>query len=214
MRLLTKSAALLIAAGLIAGAFALAAVGTPGALAQDTTASSSEPSTASSELAPSSESSAAPADTTTESDPLAGADLKRGKRVFSTIALCSQCHGWNGDGLGVGLRAPGGGGAAKLRESTLTPADMIKIVQCGIPGTAMPHHDALAYKDDRCYGMLAADFEPGQVPQKGNTLRPQDIVNVVAYVHTAIQGKGKTTYEDCAAYFEASAEKACGFLKE
>jgi len=146
-------------------------------------------------------------------DPLlAGADLARGKEVFAKVGVCVSCHGWDGDGKGKNPRSEGA--AALLRESQLDAAGFIEIISCGIPGTPMPYHDNQAYKDDRCYGMTADMFEPGQEPHKGKAIRQEDIVNLVAYMQTTIQGKPPATYEDCAAYFEASAEKACAFMKK
>lgn len=203
MRLLTKSTATLLAAvGLSAalGAFALLQP----AIAQDSSSSAAASS------APA-DTSASSSEATTAADPLAGADIARGKKVYATVGICTNCHGWDGNGLGKNPRSEGL--AALLRDTQLDAESMIQVVSCGIPGTAMPYHDQQAYKDDRCYGMKAADFQPGQMPQKGNTLRQQDIVNVVAYIFSAYKGKGKTTYDDCVAWFEASAEKSCGFLK-
>jgi len=145
-------------------------------------------------------------------DPLlAGADAERGKEVFAKVGVCVSCHGWDGDGTGKNPRSEGA--AALLRESTLDAAGFKEIISCGIPGTPMPYHDNQAYKDDRCYGMTADMFEPGQEPHKGKSIKPEDIINLVAYIQTHIQGKPKATYEDCADYFGASAEKACAFMK-
>lgn len=144
---------------------------------------------------------------------LANADIARGKKMFSTQGgNCLSCHGWDGDGTGKNPRSEGN--AAMLRESGLDAAGFIEIISCGIPGTPMPHHDPQAYKDDRCYGMTAADFEPNQEPHKGKSLKHEDIVNLTAYIMTSIQGKPAATYEDCAAWFEASAAKACKAFKQ
>lgn len=144
---------------------------------------------------------------------LANADIARGKKMFSTQGgNCLSCHGWDGDGTGRNPRAEGA--AAMLRESGLDAPGFIEIISCGIPGTPMPYHDSQAYKDNRCYGMVAADFEANQEPHKGKSIKKNDIVNLVAYIMTSIQGKPKATYEDCAAWFETSAEKACAFMKK
>lgn len=144
---------------------------------------------------------------------LANADIARGKKMFSAQGgNCLSCHGWDGDGTGKNPRSEGN--AAMLRESGLDAAGFIEIISCGIPGTPMPHHDPQAYKDDRCYGMTEADFEPNQEPHKGKSLKPDDIVNVAAYIMTAIQGKPAATYEDCAAWFGTSAAKSCAGFKK
>jgi len=156
---------------------------------------------------------AAPPAATGALDPLlAGADLDRGKEVFAKVGVCVSCHGWDGDGKGKNPRSEGA--AALLRESQLDAAGFIEIIACGIPGTPMPYHDNQAYKDDRCYGMTADMFEPGQEPHKGKAIRQEDIVSLVAYIQTTIQGKPPATYEDCAAYFGESAEKASAFMKK
>jgi len=150
---------------------------------------------------------------TPELDPLlAGADIARGHDVFAKVGICVSCHGWDGDGTGKNPRSEGN--AALLRESGLDAAGFIEIISCGIPGTPMPYHDSQAYRDDRCYGMKAADFEAGQMPHKGKSIKHEDIINLVAYIQTHIQGKPKATYEDCADYFGASAEKACAWMKQ
>ncbi len=146
-------------------------------------------------------------------DPLLeGADLARGKDVYAKVGVCVSCHGWDGDGKGKNPRSEGA--AALLRESQLDATALIEIIACGIPGTPMPYHDNQAYKDDRCYGMTADMFEPGQEPHKGKSIKKEDIVSLVAYIQTNIQGKPPATYDDCAAYFGDSAEKACAFMKK
>lgn len=148
-----------------------------------------------------------------ELDPLlAGADIERGKDVYAKVGVCVSCHGWDGDGKGKNPRSEGA--AALLRESQLDTQGFIDIISCGIPGTPMPYHDNQAYKDERCYGMTADMFEPGQEPHKGKSIKKEDIINLVAYIQTTIQGKPPATYDDCAAYFGASAEKACAFMKQ
>jgi mono/diheme cytochrome c family protein len=196
-----KSLALLVAAGLIAVTpLALRAAQPPANAPAAETATPAE--------APAAEAAAV------ELDPLlAGADINRGVVVFgSKGGNCVSCHGWDGDGLGKNPRSEGA--AALLRESGLDAQGFIEIISCGIPGSPMPYHDAQAYKDDRCYGMTKADFEEGQMPHKGKSLKKEDIISLVAYIQTHIQGKPKATYEDCAFYFGASAEKACAFLKK
>lgn len=143
-------------------------------------------------------------------DPFAEADLEKGKRAFASKG-CTGCHGWDGNGLGKNPRS--NSFAALLRETTLDPAGLIEVIQCGRPGTGMPFHDTAAYRDDRCYGMVMADFEKGLGPIKGNTMTMKDIVNVAAYITTHIKGKGETTLAECQEYFGASADKACTGLE-
>lgn len=200
--LFRKSLALLVAAALSAA--------TPSALF----AAQAPAGSPAAEAAAPAEAPAADAAAVAALDPLlAGADIARGLVVYgSRGGNCVSCHGWDGNGQGKNPRSEGD--AALLRESGLDAQGFIDIISCGIPGTPMPYHDAQAYKDDRCYGMTKADFEDGQMPNKGKSIKQEDILNLVAYIQTRIQGKPKATYEDCALYFGASAEKSCAFLKK
>ena len=194
-----KSLAVLLAAGM------LVTLSAPAAFAQEAAAPAAE--------APAAD-GAVPATATAETlDPLlAGADIDRGREVFAKVGVCVSCHGWDGDGTGKNPRSQGQ--AALLRESKLDAAGFIEIISCGIPGTPMPYHDAQSYKDDRCYGQTADQFAEGQMPHKGKAIKHEDIINLVAYIQTHLQGKPKATYEDCADYFGASAEKACAWMKQ
>jgi len=143
---------------------------------------------------------------------LEGADLERGHDVYNRTGICLSCHGWDGNGMGKNPRSEGD--AAKLRESQFDTQTFIDIISCGIPGTPMPYHNSQAYKDaDVCYGMTAADFGAGEAPRKGKTIRPADIVNLVAYIQTHIQGAGETTLAQCQDYYGESADKVCGGLE-
>src|SRR5215510_10110701 len=71
----------------------------------------------------------------------AAQDYSHGRRLFLEKADCQYCHGWAGDGAGGG-QSPGG--AANLRKSQLDRANLITVIRCGIPGTAMPHVAAAA----------------------------------------------------------------------
>lgn len=138
-------------------------------------------------------------------------DPQRGKVVFRSSGGCVSCHGWAADGkTGVNLRSPSG---ANLRESTLEPEALAEVIRCGRPGTPMPYHDRAAYRDDRCYGMVMADFAPGSAPTRGKTVSEKDIANLVAYLKTQVFGLGKPTFEECASFFDNPAAKACDNLK-
>jgi len=145
----------------------------------------------------------------TEGDP--EVNVKRGKTVFRNLAQCVNCHGWPGDGVtGVDLRAPTG---PNLRETTLDTAALIEVIGCGRPGTNMPYHDRAAYRDDRCYGMVMADFASGGKPVRGKSLTDKDIRNLVAYLQTHVIGRGKPTRDECTEFFDNPAAKACSLLK-
>jgi mono/diheme cytochrome c family protein len=148
---------------------------------------------------------------TAADEPLAG-DPVRGKVVFQRVGYCVNCHGWAGDGQsGRNPRSPDAG--ANLRETSLDTESLAQVIRCGFPGTQMPYHEGPAYKDGRCYGLTNADFEPGFEPIRGKTFTEKDVMNLVAYLQTHMIGLGKPTYEECADYFEKSAEKACAYLK-
>lgn len=149
--------------------------------------------------------------TTTEAGALAG-DPVRGKAVFMRVGICSECHGWAGDGEhGKHPRSPGL--AANLRETQLAPEDIAQIVRCGIPGTAMPYHLANAYKDaDICFGMTMADFDGSGAPTKGKTFREKDVENVVAYIVEQFQGRGPITLAECEEILKPG-DKQCDFLR-
>lgn len=138
-------------------------------------------------------------------------DPERGRTVYQSVGYCVNCHGWAGEGKkGIRLQAPAG---PNLRETGLDTAALIETVECGRPGTPMPYHDRAAYRDGRCYGLTAEDLGD-DIPPRGHTFRPVDAENVVAYLQAAIIGHGAPTLEECQAYYRASADRACAYLKE
>lgn len=138
-------------------------------------------------------------------------DPDKGRAVYQRVGICVSCHGWAGDGQsGRNWRSPVG---ANLRETKLDKEGLIEVIKCGRPGTQMPYHDGAAYRDDRCYGKVMADFDPGSEPVRGQTFRDKEMANLVAYLQTHMIGLGKPNYAECADYYGASADKACGYLK-
>ena len=188
-----------IAAGMLAGGVAFADNAAAPAAATPAPAAAATPTAA-----------APAADQVVVPENVAPPDVARGKSVFQSVGICVNCHGWDGDGLGKNPRSPGV--AAKLRETQLDTETLRMTVRCGIPGSQMPYHDAQAYVDNRCYGMVMSDFAAGQQPNKGHTFREQDIENVVAYIEAKIKGKGPTTFQDCVDFW-GSAVHACDELK-
>src|SRR5215472_12513403 len=83
-------------------------------------------------------------------------DVADGQRIWKGKAGCPQCHGWSGDGFPSGFHSEGN--APSLRETQLTRDQIRETIQCGRPGTPMPHFDRFAYTDKRCYDMTAADL--------------------------------------------------------
>ena len=138
-------------------------------------------------------------------------DIERGKTVYERVGICLQCHGWDGNGRGKNPRSPGK--AALLRETELDTQSLKEVIQCGIPGTPMPYHDRLAYRDDRCYGLVLDDFEEGEAPAKGKTFREADMDNLVAYIEAKIKGAGETTLAQCEEFYGRADHPSCRGLE-
>ena len=125
----------------------------------------------------------------------AQADFSYGRRLYLDKAQCSYCHGWAGDGAGEGQS---NGGAANLRQSRLNRAQLILVIQCGRPGTAMPHFDESAYRDKPCYGMNEAEVgarKPALPP--GSTLQPREAEAVADYLLGRFIGRGAISRSEC-----------------
>ena len=134
-------------------------------------------------------------------------DFSYARRLYLDKAQCSYCHGWAGDGAGEGQS---NGGAANLRQSRLNRAQLITLILCGRPGTAMPHFDELAYSDKRCYGMTEADLgsrTPALPP--GSTLQPREVEAIADYLLAKYIGRGAATRAECEEAFGKGA-RACG----
>jgi mono/diheme cytochrome c family protein len=139
-------------------------------------------------------------------------DAEKGKRVYQRVGVCANCHGWPGDGQS-GLNPMVHVAGANLRQTQLDAQGLYDIIRCGIPGTQMPYHDQASYKDDRCNGMLMSDFAADQQPIIGKTFRENQMVDLIAYLEKYVIGHGKPTYEECALYFDTSADKSCSYLR-
>jgi hypothetical protein len=138
-------------------------------------------------------------------------DPERGRTVYRRVGACVDCHGWagNGDG-GTRLQAPIG---PDLRVTTLDTAALMEVIACGRPGTPMPYHDRAAYDDDRCFGMVLEDFEPGSEPRRGKVFNERDVANVVAYLQTYVIGVGEPTLEECGRFYNNPSAAACDGLR-
>ncbi len=124
-----------------------------------------------------------------------GDDYAFARRIFLDKAQCPYCHGWAGDGDGE----PQSSGGANLRVTPLKRDQLIEVIGCGIPGTAMPHFDEQAYTDKRCYGVTEADLDrntPALPP--GGTLNKREIEAVADYLLAKVIGRGATiTRREC-----------------
>jgi hypothetical protein len=127
-----------------------------------------------------------------------------GRRLFLDKAECAFCHGWAGDGSGH-PQSPGR--AANLRKSQLDRDALITVILCGIPGTAMPHFDELAYTDKRCYGMTEAelgDRTPTLPPS--TTLQRREVEVIADYLLAKVVGRGAVTRAECLETYGAGAQ--------
>jgi mono/diheme cytochrome c family protein len=133
-------------------------------------------------------------------------DIAGGQRIWTEKAQCPECHGWAADGHGS-FHSPGK--APSLRETQLTRDQIRMTIQCGRPGTPMPHFDRYAYTDKRCYDMTAADLGD-QVPTLGApTLQSYEIDALADYIAAKVKGSGPVTEVECLAYFKSQAGSAC-----
>jgi mono/diheme cytochrome c family protein len=130
--------------------------------------------------------------------PAVAQNVQEGQRIWADRAGCPNCHGWAGDGLISGFESPGG---LPLRKTQLTRDQIRMTIQCGRPGTAMPHFDRLAYTDKRCYGMTAKDLGNKVPDRAATTLQPFQVDAVADYVAAKLKGAGPVTRAECTAYF-------------
>ena len=128
-------------------------------------------------------------------------DLTDGLRIWKNKAGCPQCHGWAGDGFPSAFHSEGN--APSLRETQLTRDQIRETIQCGRPGTPMPHFDRFAYTDKRCYDMTAEDLGNLEPIRSPTTLQVYEIDAVAGYVAMKIKGAGPVTRAQCAEFFGA-----------
>ena len=138
-------------------------------------------------------------------------DVALGSRIWKDKAGCPLCHGWAGDGLASGFHHQGG---LPLRKTQLTRDQIRMTVQCGRPGTEMPHFDRFAYTDKRCYGMTENDLGK-LVPDRADaTLQPFEIDAVADYIATKVKGAGPVTRAQCLTFFGQGADAECAKYPE
>ena len=138
-------------------------------------------------------------------------DVADGQRIWKSKAGCPDCHGWAGDGFPSAFHSEGN--APSLRETQLTRDQIRETIQCGRPGTPMPHFDRFAYTDKRCYDMTAADLGDLEPNRSATTLQHYEIDAVADYVATKIKGAGAVTRVQCVEFFGA-AGTYCGKYPE
>jgi len=134
-------------------------------------------------------------------------NVGEGQRIWAEKGQCQECHGWAGNGERSTLHAEGK--APSLRLTQLTRDQIRMTIQCGRPGTAMPHFDRFAYTDKRCYDMTAADLGDSVPNRAAITLQPNEIDALADYIAAMIKGAGPVTRSQCLAFFKASAGVRC-----
>jgi mono/diheme cytochrome c family protein len=132
--------------------------------------------------------------------------VEEGQRIWADKAQCPQCHGWAGDGNG-GLHSSGL--AASLRATQLTRDQIRETIQCGRPGTPMPHFDRFAYTDKRCFNVTAEDLGDNVPERSATTLQSYEIDALADYVATKIKGAGPITRKECQDFFKAGGGTRC-----
>src|SRR5580704_10060114 len=128
-----------------------------------------------------------------------GEDAASGQRIWNSKGGCPTCHGWSGDGFPSGFHSEGN--APSLRETQLTRDLIRQTIQCGRPGTPMPHFDRFAYTDKRCYDMTADDLGDQKPNRAPTTLQADEIDAVADYVAVKLRGLGRVTRAQCLNYF-------------
>lgn len=129
-----------------------------------------------------------------------------GVRLYKTVG-CMACHKWHGMG-GSGY----GGTPINMRETFLDRDQLIEVIACGRPGTAMPAYHKRAYRGYDCYDGLTeaglADSMPGRpmVP-----LTHRQIVYLAEFILEHFKGRSNEVEEaDCRIFFGDS--KMCKYL--
>ncbi|MFO1183284.1 MAG: cytochrome c [Bauldia sp.] len=134
--------------------------------------------------------------------------IAQGATIWKEKIGCNNCHGWSGNGVPDDSRMPVG---ANLRDTKLNREQLVEVIKCGRPGTGMPHFDARAYTDPRCYGVTAEQLGNKVPPEWGASLIPREIDALVAYMETRVIGRGPLTKAECEEYFGAGAQVCTTF---
>jgi mono/diheme cytochrome c family protein len=133
--------------------------------------------------------------------------VAEGQRIWVEKGQCQECHGWAGNGERTTLHSEGQ--APSLRLTQLSRDQIRMTIQCGRPGTGMPHFDRFAYTDKRCYDMTAEDLAD-QVPNRSAvTLQSYEIDALADYIAAKIKGAGPVTRSQCMDFFKTNAGARC-----
>jgi len=133
--------------------------------------------------------------------PSASRPLQYGQEIYQYKARCIACHGWAGDGEGAPHSA---GDAANLRLIKLSREQLIQVISCGVPGSAMPHFDAFAYSEDPCYGLNQQQVGKNMPPDPPKPLQLREIEVLIDYLEARIIGRGEPNRADCEKFYGES----------
>ena len=124
-----------------------------------------------------------------------------GASVYKT-AGCITCHKWHGMG-GTGY----GGTPVNFREIWLDRDQIVEVVACGRPGTAMPYHHRAAYAGYDCYeGMRLDELLPEDRPGKSRSiLSTRQVRQVSQFILDHFAGRpNEPVAADCELFFGTS----------
>lgn len=124
-----------------------------------------------------------------------------GVSVYKT-AGCITCHKWHGMG-GTGY----GGTPVNFREIWLDRDQIMEVVACGRPGTAMPYHHRAAYKNYDCYeGTRLDEFLPEDRPGRSRAiLNTRQVRHVSEFILEHFKGRpNEPVAADCELFFGTS----------
>ena len=135
--------------------------------------------------------------------------VDQGRDIFRGKGNCQFCHAWHGNGdASFGIAPP------SLRTTNLNKEQVAEVVSCGRIGTNMPSFDKLAYTDDRCYGVKAADIDQkDRPPMPENGLTKAEIEAVADYVLAAYAGKGEPSFAECQIFWGKESTRCDAYKK-
>src|SRR5262249_13870868 len=139
-------------------------------------------------------------------------DIAEGGRLFRQKANCQACHGWAGDGRKMDTQMPDG---ANLRETKLGRQDLVMVIKCGRPGTAMPPLNRLAYSDGRCYGLKQADLRASgqRMPDPPSTLQVREVEEIADFLFAKVVKQGPMDHAKCIQFWGSEVEACEEFPK-
>ena len=139
-------------------------------------------------------------------------DPERAKIVFQNIGKCANWHNLAGEAW-ARCNPPARTVGANFAGNDLDAEGLTKVIKCNMPGPTRPDHEAFSFRDDRCFGTVTADFEPGALQVSGKTFRDKDVPNLRAHKQEHMIGLREPTHEVCVHLCRASTHKSCTSLR-